>query len=166
MARFIHLTDAQLLTRLKKSGIAMSRSASGSRCVYATPVLPDFQVSHQWLRELKRKGARTIGALQFKIPDGEEVLVGPYNEKPVAVTASQAVRIFRKHESGLGLEVMIPRRIEPGEITRSYIPTQIVGWRYFPTAHGKPPFCGCEFCQRGMIKNRKIREKYKLQDRA
>jgi hypothetical protein len=130
------------------------------------PVLPDFQVSHQWLRELKNKGIRTIGALQFKIPDEEEVLVGRYSEEPIAVTAAQAVNIFREHPTGLGLQVLIGRRIEAKEITRSYVPKQIIGWRYHPDAHGKPPFCGCEYCQRGLIKNRKIREKYEARDQV
>jgi hypothetical protein len=164
MARFVHLTDERLLTRLKKSGISRTSWGTKVRCVYATPVLPNFQVSHQWLRELKNRGIRTIGALQFTIPDEEEVLIGRYNEEHIPVTAARAVKIFREHATGLGLQVLIQRRIEAKEITRSYVPTQIVGWRYFPEAHGKPPFCGCEFCQRGLIKNRKIREKYEAQN--
>lgn len=167
MARFIHLTDERLLARLKKSGIRTTLwGREKIRCVYATPVLPDFQVSHQWLRELKNRGIRTIGAIQFKIPDEEEVLVGRFSEEPIAVTAAQAVKVFMDHPTGLGLQVLIRRKIEAKEITRSYVPPQIVGWRYFPEAHGKPPFCGCEFCQRGLIKNRKIREKYEAQDQT
>ena len=166
MAQFIHLTDERLLKRLEKSGIRMTNWGKKVRCVYATPVLPNFQVSHQWLRELKNKGVRTIGAIQFRIPDEEEVLVGRYNEEPLVVTAAKSVKVFMKHSSGLGLQVLILRRIEPKEITRSYVPTQIIGWRYHPDAHGKPPFCGCEYCQRGLIKNRKIREKYEAQNPA
>jgi hypothetical protein len=165
MARFIHLTDERLLVRLKKSGIRTTFwGRERLRCVYAVPVLPDFQVSHQWLRELKNRGIRTIGAIQFKIPDEEEVLVGRFSEEPIAVTAAQAVKVFMDHPTGLGLQVLIRRRVEPKEITRTYVPTQIIGWRYFPEAHGKPPFCGCPFCQRGLIKNRKIREKYEAQN--
>ena len=164
MAQFIHLTDERLLGRIKKAGISMSDKRSRVRCVFATPVLPDFQVSHQWLRELKSKGIKTIGAVQFRLPDDEEVLVGCYNEDHLATTAAQAVKIFREHKTGLGLEVIIKRRIDDKEITRTYVPTQIVGWRHYPDAHGKPPFCGCEYCQRGLIKNRKIREKYKQEN--
>jgi hypothetical protein len=167
MARFIHLTDERLLARLKKSGIRTTFwGRKKIRCVYATPVLQDFQVSHQWLRELKSRGIRTIGALQFKISDEEEVLVGRYNEEPLRVTAAQAVKIFREHATGLGLQVLILRRIDPNEISCSYVPTQIVGWRYQPDAHGKPPFCGCSYCQRGPIKNRKIREKYEARSQT
>jgi hypothetical protein len=163
MAQFIHLTDERLLKRLEKAGIRTTLWGTTIRCVYATPVLKDFQVSHQWLRELKSKGIRTIGAMQFRISDKETVMVGRYNEEPLEVTAAQAVKVFMEHSTGLGLQILILRRIEPKEITRCYVPTQITGWRYHPDAHGKPPFCGCDFCQRGLIKNRKIREKYEAQ---
>ena len=83
MPQFIHLTDERLLKRIEKAGIRTSNWGTKLRCVYATPVLKDFQVAHQWLRELKNKGIRTIGAVQFKISDGEEVLVGRYNEEPL-----------------------------------------------------------------------------------
>jgi hypothetical protein len=165
MARFIHLTDERLLARLKKSGIRTTFwGREKIRCVYAMPVLQDFQVSHQWLRELKNRGIRTIGAIQFRIPDEEEVLVGRFSEAPIPVTAVRAVKVFMDHPTGLGLQVLIRRRIEAKEITRTYVPKQVIGWRYFPEAHGKPPFCGCEFCQRGLVKNRKIREKYEAQN--
>jgi len=166
MPQFIHLTDERLLKRLKKSGIRTTKWGARIRCVYATPVLKDFQVSHQWLRELKNRGVRTIGAVQFRIPDNEEVLVGRYNEEPLAVTAALAVKIFMQHSTGLGLQILVLRRIEPKEITRTYVPTQIIGWRYHPDAHGKPPFCGCDYCQRGLIKSRKIREKYEAQNQS
>ncbi len=164
MAQFIHLTDERLLKRLEKSGIRTTMWGSDIRCVYATPVLKDFQVSHQWLRELKNRGVRTIGAVQFRISDSEEVLVGRYDEQPMAVTAAQAVRVFMNHATGLGLQILVLRRIEPKEITRTYVPTQIIGWRYHPDAHGKPPSCGCDYCQRGLIKSRKIREKYRARN--
>lgn len=166
MPQFIHLTDERLLKRLEKSGIRMTKWGTKVRCVYAMPVLKDFQVSHQWLRELKNKGIRTIGAVQFRIPDKEEVLVGRYNEAPLTVTAARAVKVFMEHSTGLGLQILVLRRIDAKEITRTYVPTQIIGWRYHPDAHGKPPFCGCDYCQRGLIKSRKIREKYEAQNQS
>jgi hypothetical protein len=160
MARFIHLTDERLMGRIEKSGISMTRLGSQKKCVFAVPVLPDFQISHQWVREMKRTGIRTIGAIQFMIPDTDEVLVGRYNEEPISVTASVAVKIFLEHDSGLGWEVRIPRRILPKEIEKCYTPNQMVGWRFYPGSNGNPPSCGCEYCQRGLIKNRKLREEY------
>jgi len=166
MPQLIHLTDERLLKRLGKSGIRTTTWGTRTRCVYATPVLRDIQVSHQWLRELKSKGIRTIGVVQFRIPDEEEVLVGRYNEEPLTVTAAQAVKVFMKHATGLGLQILVLRRIEAKEIMRTYVPTQIIGWRYHPEAHGKPPFCGCDYCQRGLIKSRKLRDRYEAQRRS
>ena len=70
MPQFIHLADERQLKRLEKSGIRMTNWGRKIRCVYATPVLRDFQVSHQWLRELKNKGIRTIeqSSLGFLTP--------------------------------------------------------------------------------------------------
>jgi hypothetical protein len=160
MARFIHLTDERLLSRIKRSGIRMSSRGTALLCVHATPLLRNFQVTHQWLRELKRSGVRTIAAIHFKVGDGEMVLVGHYNEEPVAVTAAQAAKIFEQHSTGLGLQVLIQHKIKSAEIQRSYIPSQVVGWRYEPGSHGKPPYCGCSYCQRGLVRNRRIREKF------
>ena len=88
------------------------------------------------------------------------MLVGRYNEEPLAFTAAQAVKVFMGHSTGLGLQILVLRRIEVKEITRTYVPTQIIGWRYHPAAHGKP-FCGCDYYQRGRLKSRKIRESMK-----
>lgn len=101
-----------------------------------------------------------MGAVQFEIPDTEPVFVGPYNQPHIKVTAAQAVKIYMEHSTGLGLETLIPRRIEPKEIRRTYVPPQLVGWRYMPDAHGKPP-CACDYCQKGEINGRKLRDKYK-----
>ena len=161
MPQFIHITDERQLKHIERSGIRAAHWRGHGRCVYATPVLKDFLVSHQWLRELKRRGIKTMGAVQFEIPDTEPVLVGPYNLPHMKVTAAQAVKIFMEHSTGLGLETLIARRIEPKEIRRTYVPPQVVGWRYTPDAHGKPPFCYCDYCQKGSINSRKLRDRYK-----
>jgi hypothetical protein len=48
-------------------------------------------------------------------------------------------------EDARGYEVIVPRAIAPGEIRRTRGVPQVVGWRYFPDAHGAPP-CGCPVC--------------------
>jgi len=163
MAQFIHLTDERTARRIAKAGVKPGKIwNSTTKYVFATPVLKDFMVSHQWLRELKRRGMRTIVAVQFRIPDEDPVEVGRYGQNRLATTAAGAVRVFRQHESGLGLEVLIPRKIEPSELMRIYTPTQLVGWRFSPGAKGRKP-CGCPYCARGEIKSRKRREEYERQ---
>jgi hypothetical protein len=142
MAQFLHLTDERLTVAIARNGVKPSDVWNSKvKYVFATPVLKDFSTSHQWLRELKRRGVRTIAAIQFRIPDDEPVKVGRYNHEPLDTTAVGAIRVFREHESGLGLQVLIPRTILPKEIRRIYVPTQLVGWRYYPETKGRKP-CG------------------------
>jgi hypothetical protein len=165
MAQFIHLTDERLVRQIAKVGIKPNRHwNTESKCVFAMPVLQDFMVSHQWLRELKRWGVRTIAAVQFRLPDEEPVRVGHYGRDSMATTAVGVFQIFKQHRSGLGLEVMIPRRIEPDEFMRIYVPTQLVGWRFSPEAKGRKP-CGCPYCARGEINSRVRREAYQERNR-
>lgn len=72
-------------------------------------------------------------------------MVGSYRHQlPLQTTASSAVGVFRDHVSGLGLQVLIPRKVAAKEIRRFYTPSQVAGWRYYPEAHGKPPFAGAD----------------------
>lgn len=159
MPQFIHLADDREIAMIRKNGIKGHKiRGSESKGVYATPVLQDYYRSHQWLRELRRRGVKTFSAVQFHVTDDLPVSLGRYNEPHLDATAAEAVRIFMEHATGMGLEVIFPGSIPASSITRTYTPEQITGWRYYPEAHsdGKP--CGCPYCQRGQINNRKLRE--------
>jgi hypothetical protein len=162
MPQFIHLADERMVSLICKNGITAAKiHGRDQKGVFATPVTPNHYLSHQWLRELKRRGIRTISAVQFHIADDAEILIGRYNKDHITATAAQAVKIFMEHETGLGLEVIIPESIPAKSITRTYTPKQISGWRYYPESHAddrKP--CGCPYCQRGQINNRSLREAY------
>jgi hypothetical protein len=124
------------------------------------PVTKNFYVSHQWLRELKRRGQRTFVAVHFRIPDDVVVLIGHYNKEHITVTAAEAVALVMREASPEGYEVIVPRAIEPDEIHAIRDVPQVVGWRYFPGSHGRKP-CGCPVCvPRGEIKSRKLRARY------
>jgi len=102
---------------------------------------------------------KTLVCVQFRIPDEDPVLVGPYNGEKVEMTAAEAAHAVRIHTDPMGLEVLIPRKINPKEITRTYLAPRVTGWRYYPSAKGKPPFCRCRWCNRGEIRaQRLIRE--------
>ncbi len=164
MPQFIHLTDQRTVPKIRKNGITVYRVRGISpkaRGVYAMPVTPNHFLTHQWLRELKRAGIRTITAIQFRLEDDTPVTVGRYDMVHLATTAAEAVRIFQEHETGLGLEVIVGQSIPPRSITRIYTPPQVAGWRYYPNAHAdKRKPCGCRYCQRGQINNRKLRASY------
>jgi len=162
MPQFIHLTDDREISMIQKGGIkAVSLHGRKEKVVFATPVLPEYYQSHQWLRELKRQGIRTISAVQFRVADDMPVSVGRYNEEHIDATAAESVKIFMEHTTGLGLEVIFSCSIPAKSITRIYTPDQVTGWRYYPESHsdGRKP-CGCPYCQRGQIKNRRLREAY------
>jgi len=164
MARFVHLAPEKAVSAIRRAGIKAQRLGRSpgdgfEKAVYAMPEVEDFQVSHQWLRELKRSGQRTIVGIYFRVPDDQRVLIGHYSRKHRELTAAEAVGIVRDAEAAEGFEVLIPRRIEPDEIHRVAALPQVTGWRYHPGAKGTKP-CGCPFCTKGDIKSKRIRDAY------
>jgi hypothetical protein len=157
MPMLVHIAPEKEIGSIRRAGIRIAKFRSG---VYAMPVLKNFVVSHQWLRELKRGGGRTLSAVHFRIPDGETVLMGHYSKEQVEVTAAQAAHAIMHAEDPLGMQIIVPRAIHPKEIHAVRSVPQVVGWRYFPGAHARKP-CGCPYCQsRGAIKSRKLREEF------
>jgi hypothetical protein len=91
MVSFIHIADKNDEQAILQSGITATKRRTGVRGVYATPVVPNFATTHQWARELKRRGVKTLICVQFKIPDDESVLVGKYNGDKLQMTAAEAL---------------------------------------------------------------------------
>lgn len=170
MPVFVHLTSHRNLRSIRRGGIGRGRSGG----VYALPVTRSFQISHQWLRELRRAGGGTLFGVYFRIPDDEPVEIGHYHRPHRSMTAAEAVAVMleaetsdpaaaRAADSGSraiargralpsspeGFQVLIPRRIEPGEILRVKALPQVVGWRYRPDANGTPP-SACLWVERGV----------------
>jgi len=159
MVSFVHIADKNDEVSIVKNGIRTMRHKTGVRGVYAVPVVPNYATTHQWARELKRRGVKTLLCVQFRIPDDEFVFVGKYNGEKLQMTASEAAAAVLTHTDPMGLEVVVPRKIMAKEITRTYLAPRITGWRYYPEAKGKKPFCHCKFCNRGEIRaQRLIRE--------
>lgn len=160
MAMFVHLTAESRVKNIRRNGISRLRKGqNGKRGIFAMPVTRSFYVSHQWLRELKRFQSSPIVGVYFRIDDRERVLIGHYNQAHRQMTAAEAVAEVMASERAEGFEVVIERKIEASEIHRFRTLPQVVGWRYYPQAHGRKP-CGCPFCQRGQYGARKLREEY------
>jgi hypothetical protein len=151
MPIFVHLAPGSRVALIRRNGIGRLRRSLGERPggIFAVPVTRDFYVSHQWLRELKRKGQGPLVGVYFRTADAESVWVGHYNQAHRQMTAAEAVAEFLSAENREGWEVIIPRRIQAAEICRVRALPQVVGWRYYPGAKGKPPFCACKYCTRG-----------------
>ena len=156
MVSFIHIADQKDEQSILRAGIRAIQGSRDVRGVYAMPVLPDFSTTHQWARELKRWGKRTLICVHFKIPNKERVLVGKYNREKLEMTAAEASGAVLNHSDPMGLEIIIPRKIAAGEITRTYLAPRITGWRFLPTAKGKPPACRCKWCNREDIRASRI----------
>ena len=82
MISLIHIADKNDEASIIKNGLRAGKRRTGPRGVYAVPVIPNHATTHQWARELKRRGVRTLICVQFRIPSSESVLVGKYNGDP------------------------------------------------------------------------------------
>lgn len=162
--RLTHLAPEKFADKIRRNGISVaSRNGWKRPGVYAMPILPDFFASHQWLRELRRRGQRSFVAIDFVIPDDEVVLVGHYSTPHVELPVADAVDVIRQAESALGFEIVVKRRVESSEIARMRHVPQVVGWRYFPGAHGRVP-CGCPVCVGGRYGDRKLKDRFEAEN--
>lgn len=161
MAMFVHLAPESRVAVIRRNGISRLRVARGDfpGGVFAVPVTRNFYISHQWLRELKRRNRGPIAGVYFRVPDDEQVWVGHYNQAHSWMSAAEAAAEFSSAEDAQGWEVVIPRRIEAAELHRVRRLPQVIGWRFHPQAKGKPPFCTCKFCTRGEYGASRLRER-------
>ncbi len=161
MPLFVHLAPEKEMKRIRRSGIKARRAVVvlkdetiETRGVYCMPVGPNYVVTHQWLRELKRahqlwhrrmmrsgwkRGHKSFVGVYFRVPSSEPAYVGHFDKLQKDTTAGDAAGIVQKNEDGsgyLGFEVFIPRRIEKSEIHKIRHLRQVLGWRYWPRAHG------------------------------
>ncbi|WP_405686898.1 HEAT repeat domain-containing protein [Streptomyces sp. NBC_00057] len=163
MAMFVHLTPSANAARIRRSGIravSHGREASLPRGLYCFPVLPSYTLTHQWLRELARRGGpRGLVAVHIRLPDDEPVTVGRYNADPGITTAAEAVRRVAALDDPRGWEVFVPRTVTRREVHRIRMVSQVTGWRYFPDSNGKTP-CTCFGCRiRGEYGSQRLRQR-------
>ena len=122
------------------------------------PVTLNFQVSHQWVREIKQWKHGLMMGVYFRVADDERVWMGQYNDVHQEVTVAEASAFVMSQTTMTGVQVIIPRSVEVKDILRVRKLPQVVGWRHYPGSHGRRPFT-CKCCQRGGFGSRKIREK-------
>ncbi|MFC4530931.1 hypothetical protein [Sphaerisporangium dianthi] len=158
MTMLVHITPAKNVRAIRRGGIRAQSLADASQTgVYCLPVMPSYQLTHQWVRELRRGGQRTLMAVHFRVPDGEEVSVGHYGSPRVHVSSAEAAALVTELEDPRGYEVIIARSIAAKEIHRIRRVNQVTGWRYSPDAHGTRP---CPFCDPGGYGASKIRKAF------
>lgn len=69
------------------------------------PVVSDFMLSHQWVRELARRGHRSAIGVYFRLADEQPVWAGAYNEPKQLCTAAAAAAKLHTQRI-LGFEVI------------------------------------------------------------
>lgn len=157
MPLLVHLADEKDSAHIKRNGLKTGKKRYGIFCM---PVLPNFYVSHQWLRELKREGTKTFVGIYFKCDSRELVLAGKYNSPHEEMQLGEAIKEIMSLKDPLGYELIIERKINPKEIFKIKKLPQNIGWRYFSTSHSSKPTCSCRVCiPPGSIKGRQLREK-------
>jgi hypothetical protein len=156
MPTLVHITDEKNSAAILRSGIRLPRE---TRAVYFMPVTQSHFVSHQWIRELRRRGAKVLVGVYFRLPSSELVWAGRFNVPHQLITLGAAIKEMQSLEDPLGYEVFVNRAVLASEIQKIRAVSQTVGWRYMPHAHGRE-LCGCPSClPRGSIKSRRLRER-------
>ncbi|WP_433351573.1 hypothetical protein ACQP25_00855 [Microtetraspora malaysiensis] len=146
MTLLVHVTAAKNVRSVRRAGIrADSIGHGGMTGVYCLPVLPSYQITYQWVRELRRGGQRAMIAVHFRVPDDEPVLAGHYNRPPLQLSSAEAAALVAEQQDARGYELFLPRPVSAKEIHRVRSVNQVTGWRYMPGAHGSPP-CACPVC--------------------
>lgn len=153
MAMFVHITLEKNTASIQRRGL--KAEAYG---LYAMPVTPNFYLTHQWVRELRRFGRGAMIAAYFRVPDALEVWAGRYNQTHQQMTAAGAIATLMQQEQ-LGFEVILPYSVRAKDIHKIRKLYQGIGWRYWPQAHGQAP-CGCPYCQYGQFGGRRLRQRY------
>lgn len=157
MPILVHVSDKKNERSIRSSGITPGKDAPG---VYFMPVVESHFVSHQWVRELKRKGIKNFVGVYFRLRSDELVWSGKYNDEHIERPLGEAIAELRSLDEPLGYELFTTRSILPTELHRIRDISPKTGWRYYPTAHGKKP-CGCPAClARGEVKSRRIRDRW------
>lgn len=168
MPLLVHIAPQNEASRIRRNGLRPRRVAPEflsselhDRVVWAFPVLASYTLTHSWSRELKRWGRTSLVAVTFRIPDAEEVYARHFARAPMRLSAAEAAGMIRAAADPRGYEIMIPRRIEPGEIRSVCVLPEAVGWRYWPEAKNLPlRVCDCPMCSpKGEVKAARYRRR-------
>jgi len=152
MPRLVHLAPESRRKAIERGGIRGSttnvvvtkgKASEVPRAVYAMPILPDFSVTHQWLRELRRWHDERMIAVHFVVSSDEPVWVGRYNEPHELLPLSEAAR--RVIAAPAGNELVLTRSIRAREVVGVRALTQLVGWTETPTKRSGHE-CLCVAC--------------------
>jgi hypothetical protein len=152
MPRLVHLARASNVRTIERAGIrggtaavldVSGRASRIERAVFAMPLVRDFSVTYQWLRELRRWHGERMVAVHFVLPSDEQVLIGRYNGPHERLALRDAAR--RALRSPMGSEIVVMRSVRRREVIAVRQVTQLVGWTQVPEPGAKLD-CLCVVC--------------------
>ena len=154
MPKLMHLAPARLERRIQRSGLRgrpwQFRIDAGlvreREAVFSFPVLPDFSMTHQWLRELRRWNGRSrLVAVYFKLDGTELVYAGRFGARKSRVPLTDALQLVTADP--WGAEIAVPRAVSATSIVSVREIRQDVGWVATPDGvmHGDES-CVCPVC--------------------
>src|SRR5688572_1171166 len=95
----VHITDEKQAAAILRSGIRLPRE---TKAVYFMPMTQSHLISHQWIRELRRRGAKVLVGVYIRLPSSEQVWAGKYNQPHRCIPLSEAIRELRSMDDPLG----------------------------------------------------------------
>jgi hypothetical protein len=137
MTRLVHITTAAAARRIKRAGTRPG--------LYAMAVLPSFTLTHQWVRELRRRSPGVLVAIDLAVEPSLPVTVGLYGRPRTPMSAASASGLLRSLDDPRGYEIVVPVALPRTAVVRVRPVPQGIGWRYLPGAHGRRP-CACPVC--------------------
>ena len=95
--------DAKIAKAIARVGIKPTKTKGLiTTGVYATPQLTNYELTHQWMRELRRYDKRITLAASFRIPDSKRVYIRRFNEQHLFVPASEAIASCHESSNWFG----------------------------------------------------------------
>jgi hypothetical protein len=145
--RLVHLSPDTNRRAIERAGLRGRKwpHLGLERAVFAMPLMADFAMSHQWLRELRSGQDARMIAVHFVAPGDETVLVGHYGAKPVRTTLTEAIRAVMRAPSGN--QIVLGRAVRRREIVAIRELPQLVGWTRVPP-DSRDTDCVCSYCLR------------------
>ncbi|MFN8096173.1 MAG: type I methionyl aminopeptidase [Vicinamibacteria bacterium] len=134
-------------------GIAPCASCSRSRAAFSGP---------RRSKPARPRRARARAPLlhrhdrRARLLRGEPRVRPVLRRRPLVLGPPLRGRGLRRHDVQSCL--LVPRRVEAAEVQAVRAVNRVVGWRYYPEAKGRKPFCSCRSCNRGEIRAKRLRE--------
>jgi hypothetical protein len=137
VASFLHITDERRALRLLRIGIPAARhhgvavEGKAFHCaVVCFPLAAHFPMCARRRRDPTLRHRRCARAIEFRIDDGEHVLLRYRGRELERMTAAEAAAFFLWTADARGFEVLVPRAILAREIASMRTISELTAWSF------------------------------------